>query len=137
MPWGLVVAAVCSWLVYRRARDADRSPFGWVLILWVSVTAGAGVGMVVGSMLRAAGSAEVAIPICGLCGMLVAMLMVLRAASQPVPVAEQGGADGADRPEAAPQPVDGGPRDGHCPYCRAPLPDVADVFCPECREPLS
>ncbi len=90
-----------------------------------------------GVILKGAGLGEIAIPICGLCGVFVMAVMVMRAAGQPARVAELGGPDEADRPKAMPQRMGCGPADRLCPHCGACLPDVGDAFCPECREPLS
>lgn len=83
MPWGLIAVAVCSWVVYRRAAEANQAPVTWVLILWLSLFAGAAGGMVAGMVAKEAGADEVAIPVGGVCGMLVATVLVMRAAGTP------------------------------------------------------
>src|SRR5687767_11145737 len=105
MPWGVVVLATFSWMVYRRARNTGRSPFGWVLILWGSAYAGGVLGVIAGAALGLAGLGEHAIPAGGLGGILAAVVVVVRAAGRPARVArvaEWGGAREADRPEAVP-----------------------------------
>ena len=79
MPWGLIVLAVCSWLVFRRARNAGKNPFLWILALLGAVLVGCAIGLLVGSILREVGLAEEAIPLSGACGILLGLVFVIRA----------------------------------------------------------
>jgi hypothetical protein len=83
MPWGLVAVAAFSWVVYRRAANAGRSSVAWVVILWLAVLAGASVGLVAGLVVSKFGVGEGAIPVGGVCGMLVAAIQVMRMAGAP------------------------------------------------------
>jgi len=93
--------------------------------------------MAAGALLRGVGFGEIVLPIGGVCGILLAMVVVVRAAGQPAPDAERDGAEEDDRPVTMPQQTHSVSGDRVCPHCQARLPDVWDAFCPECREPLS
>jgi hypothetical protein len=84
MPWGLVVLGAFSLVVYRRARDANRRPFAWVLLLWGSLLVGGGLGASAGGVLHGIGIDEITVPVGGVCGMLVTMVVVARAAGRPI-----------------------------------------------------
>ena len=82
MPWGFIVLALCSLVVFHRARGANRNPFGWVLILWATAFVGSAVGAIAGAVLNSAGAREIAIPISASCGILVAVVVVAWAAGR-------------------------------------------------------
>lgn len=136
MPWGLVVLAACSWVVYRRARDGGRNPVGWVLALWAFAFVGSAAGTYLGVLFYSAGAAEVVVPLFAVGGVLVALAVVVRAAGTAARVAVGREAGEATRPTAEPPPGGSIRADGRCPHCGAVLPGVWDAFCPECREPM-
>jgi hypothetical protein len=83
MPLGLIVIAIFSLLVFGRARDAGRNPYGWTMLLWIGTYLAGVVGGFVGIVASQFVREEFAIPLSALLGMIVGAAVVFSRAGRP------------------------------------------------------
>jgi hypothetical protein len=83
MPWGLVVVGALSFVVYRRARGAGRSPITMVVLLWLAMLGGMMLASLPGYVAVAAGTPFEVLPLLAIAGGLVGSGWVIRQAGRP------------------------------------------------------